>query len=308
MSIPSMIRGLTAWLLVSATTACATTGATFRSGVGDRYLEHPPYYAGTSLDAVARDTSRIGHLPIAFQSGASQSPLFDPRDGSGSAIDRLLQEMNGFLDSRGVSTRMVEGRRVSAVAHRATQTPPDVRFGCAPSLGIPGNDCAERGDSVLGRNFQTMQLAVGRPSTEWIEWMREITSGSRTARTLVVTLEVGQYLTRQEGWRGTKIVELGTNNVATLPWLTSLETPVMVLQLTAALVDRDGRAIRIGAEGIYVHRTRLLVSGIGAQELLTAEDVQAVRSARREDLPGAPLAWKVALETVVTGVTGRRSP
>ena len=50
---------------------CASTGATFRSGVGDAYLEHPPYYAGQSPEALARDTARIGHLPIAFQRGAS---------------------------------------------------------------------------------------------------------------------------------------------------------------------------------------------------------------------------------------------
>ncbi|HZA51832.1 MAG TPA: hypothetical protein VE549_13900 [Myxococcaceae bacterium] len=34
-----------------------------------------------------------------------------------------------------------------------------------------------------------------------------------------------------------------------LPWLTSLETPVSVLQLTGALIDRSGQAVRIGAEG-----------------------------------------------------------
>jgi len=38
--------GVVASLLVL--TACATTGATVGSGVGDRFLEHPPYYAGGS--------------------------------------------------------------------------------------------------------------------------------------------------------------------------------------------------------------------------------------------------------------------
>ena len=156
--------GLSGSAMVGCATTGATTGATFRSGVGDAFLEHPPYYAGNTREATSRDTTHIGHLPIAFQRGASQPSIFDPRDGSGSAIDRLLEAMNAYLDSLGVSTRLAEGRRVSAVAHAATQHPPDVRFGCTPRLDIPGEDCAERGDSALGRGHQTMQLAVGRPS------------------------------------------------------------------------------------------------------------------------------------------------
>jgi hypothetical protein len=289
------------FIVLVGLSACFTTGATFRSGVGDRLLEHPPYYAGAGL--VAGDTTPIGHLPIAVQRGASQAPIFDPRGGSGSAIDRLLDEMNQYLDSLGVSIRVAEGRRVSAVTHAATRTPPDVRFGCIPALGIPGNDCAERGDSALGRGNQSMQLSVGRPSPEWVAWTRELMDGAQTTRTLVITLEVGQYLLRQEGWRGTKVLELGTDNSARLPWLTSLETPVTVLQLTGALVNRDGKAIRIGAEGFYARRTRLLVSGVGGQELLSDDDVAAARAARRDDLPGEPLAWRVALTELVSGLT-----
>jgi hypothetical protein len=149
-----------------------------------------------------------------------------------------------------------------------------------------------------------MRLAVGRPSAAWTEWMREVMTGVGVARALVVTLEVGQYLPRQTGLRGDKQVELGTGHVAKLPWLTSLETPVTVLQLTGAVVDRDGRAVRIGAEGIVAHRTRLLVSAVGGQELLRDEDVAAVRALRRDDLPGRPLAWRVALAQLVAQLTG----
>ena len=292
-------------VLTLLVTACATTGATFRSGVGDSFLEHPPYYAGAR--AVPANATRIGHLPIAFQRGASHAPIFDPRDGSGSAIDAVLGEMNAYLDSLGLTTPLVDGRRISAVSHEATTVPPDVRFGCAPELGIPGNDCVERGESALGRGYQTMQLAVGRPSQAWVSWMRDVLDATGTSYTLVITLEIGQYLPRQEGWRGGKIVELGIGNTAHLPWLTSLETPVMVLQFTGALVGPDGKAVHIGAEGFFARRTKLLVSGFGAQELVTDEDVRAARELRREDLPGQPLAWRVALRELATRLAGRSS-
>jgi len=289
-------------LAVLALTGRATTGATFGSGVGDALLEHPPYYAGARMEAVASDTSRIGHLPIAFQRGATQPAIFDPRTGRGTPMDALLDEMNAFIDRLGVSVRLTPARPA------ATHVPPDVRFGCIPESGVPGNECAERGDSALGRGPQHMQLAVGRPSREWTSWMAAVTSNAGVSRVLVVTLEIGDYLTRQQGLVGNKILELGTGNTARLPWLTSLETPVTVLQLTASLVDRDGKALRIGAEGFYARRTRLLVSAIGGQELLSDEDVAAARALRRDDLPGAPLAWHVALRELVTRVTGRAAP
>jgi hypothetical protein len=77
-------------------------------------------------------------------------------------------------------------------AHAATAVPPDVRFGCIPENLVPGADCQERGDSALGRWRQQMQLAVGRPSSEWVSWIAGVMNDQRTARTLVVTLEVGQ--------------------------------------------------------------------------------------------------------------------
>jgi hypothetical protein len=104
--------------------------------------------------------------------------------------------------------------------------------------------------------------------------------------------------------RGSKSVELGSDNVQSLPWLTSLETPVTVLQLTGALVDSTGKARRIGAEGIAAQRTRLLVSAIGAQELFGDEEIKRVRSARRDDLAGSPLAWQVALRHLVAELMG----
>jgi len=270
-------------------TGCATTGATLGSGVGDRMLEHPPYYAGAAVTAAAPAGSRIGHLPIAYQRGAAQSPIFDAAGGAGTPMRALLGEMNAFLDSLGASVRVSDQVTATTVDG---MVPPDVRFGCATASG-----CAS----------QTMYLAVGRPSGTWDAWSREVMRADSVSKLLVVTLEVGHYLPRQSGWRGAKSVELGTDHTAHLPWLTSLETPVSVLQFTGALMDDTGRARRIGAEGIQARRTRLAISALGGQEIITDDDVQRVREQRREDLPGEPLAWRVALVQLVEQLTGRRA-
>jgi hypothetical protein len=93
--------------------------------------------------------------------------------------------------------------------------------------------------------------------------------------------------------------------VVNLPWLTSLETPVAVLQLTGARVGRDGRAQRIGAEGLLARRTSLPVSALGGQAMIADAEVEQARTARREDLPGQPLVWQVALRELVRGLIGR---
>lgn len=283
--------------------ACASTGTTFRSGVGDAFLEHPPYYAGRDPGPVA-GAYRTGHLPVVYQRGASHSPIFDPSWGE--PMTELLGEMNAYLDSLGVSVRLVEGGQVSAVSHAGSRVPPDVQFGCETDPGGPGDECAMGDDEALGRGHQATRLAVGRPSPEWAAWMKELMDAGGTDAALVITLEVGQYPLRQKGLRGTKIVELGTSHVAQFPWLTSLETPVAVLQLTGALVGPDGRAIRIGAEGLTARRTSMLVSSIGGQALMSDDDVEHLRTARRDDLPGHPLVWQVGLRTLVGGLTGAR--
>lgn len=277
-------------------TACASTGATWRSGVGDSLLEHAPYYAGLSRAEVDARTSRIGHLPVAYQRGAAQSPIFDP--SLSAPVRALLADMTAYLDSLGVTARVAEGGRVSAVTSAATEFPPDVSFGCVVPAGTPDEDCLTDPDEARGRHPR-YRLAVGRPSNEWRTWASEAMESTGADAVLVITLEVGQYPIRQSGWRGTKEVVLGTENVVKLPWLTSLDQSILVLQLTGAVVGRDGKVMRIGAEGLMPRRTPFLASAAGLQALITDDDVAALRSARREDVPGKPLVWQAGLRQLV---------
>lgn len=285
------ILTLTALSLL-AFAGCATTGATLGSGVGDRLVEEPPYYAGRGVPV---QPARVAHLPIRYQAGGSQEEMFDPSGGYGSPVASLLTEMNAYLDSLGASVRV-------AAAAPLPGTPPDVHFGCEQrSPGVC--DANSRDLAVQGKPW--MKLAVGRPSPDWVPALRRALEASRADAALVVTIEVGQYWTHQKNLLGAKEVRLGTGYEASVPWLTSLEQPVQVLQLTGALVDRDGRALRIGAEGMLAQRTNILLSGFGAQELIQDEDVERLRGARRDDLPGRPLVWRAALENLVAQLTGQ---
>ena len=272
---------------------CATTGATFGSGVGERQLEHPPYYAGRTS---AMDASRIARFPIAWQGGASQPAAFDPSGEPGAPVAALLREMNAFMDS-------VAGGRALPVVTGAGLVTPNVYFGCERDAS---DDCVQRGDSVLGRQGTTMRLAAERPSPGWIARNAALLDSAGASHALVITLEVGQYWTRQKGLRGAKSVELGTGYEVPLPWLTSLEMPVTVLQVTGALIDRDGKAVRIGAEGLLAQRSSIVASGFGLQRLISDEDVERARTERRTDLPGQPLVWREALCRMMGELAGVR--
>ncbi len=272
-----------------ATIACALVtfaacaGSTLGSGVGDRYLDEPPYYAGERL---AADVP-VAHLPVGYQAGAMNPPTFDPSGETGTPVAALLAEMNAYLDSLDLA--------VGAVAAAAPGRAPDVRFGCMTDAI---DECEEPDDLSRAR----LHLAVHRPSADWITWAQQTLQASDATHLLLITLETSQYWARQRDLLGRKEVRLGTGYTVSVPWLTSLDDPVSVLQLTGAVIGADGRAVRIGAEGLLANPTNLLLSAVGAQDLISEEDVERVRTAVREDLPGRPLVWQVALRNLVEGL------
>ena len=268
---------------LSLCAACASTGATFRSGVGPTSLDHPPFYAGAPAIATQR---AVTHLAIRYQRGAEQAARFEPAGGSGTPVGKLVAEMNHYLDSLRMS--------VPVVAAPETGTAPDTHFSCTTDMG----------DCVTG-SIRRLQLSVGRPSQDWIAWLTSALDSTRADDALVITLELGQYLPRRKGFGLDKEVELGTGYAVPIPRLTSLENPLAVVQLTGALVGRDGRAIRIGAEGMIAKRTNIVLSSMGVQSLISDEDLERLRTLRREDLPGQPLVWQAALRTLVAQLTGR---
>lgn len=280
---PARHRGLLFLLLVTAALSLhACAGATVGSGVGDTYFEAAPYYAGR----IVPPGGTIAHLPIVFQRGATQPASFDPSDRQGTPVAALLAEMNAYLDSLGVTVR---------IDATPAGTAPDVHFGCER---MPDDDC-ENADSR-----RPQRLAVGRPSRSWVEWAEAEAAQVGADRVLLISLEVGNYMPRQRNWRGQKEVQLGTGYAVDLPWLTGIDRPVSVLQITGALIDAEGRAIRIGAEGLIARRTNLLIASVGAQAIIGDDDVERIRTSRRQDLRSQPLVWQAALGNLVAQLTG----
>ena len=280
-----------AYMAVAAlVAACASPGATYKSGVAPRSFDKPPFYAGA---AAAPNDSKVAHLPIRYQRGAEQGAQFEPTNASSSPVAALVAEMNAYLDSLAMSAKLSPGSVEVGTA-------PDVHFGCMQAM--IGGDCLGDGDEDASHE---LQLSIGRPSTDWTQWIGTTLDRASHAQALMITLELGQYWPRQKGLSLGKEIRLGSDYTVGVPWLTSLERPIAVVQLTGALIGRDGRAIRIGAEGMLAKRSNIALSAIGAQMLVTDDDIERLRTLRRDDLPGQPLVWQVALRNLVSQLTGR---
>jgi len=163
--------------LAVLTTACASSGATHQSGVAPKSFDRPPFYAGAEMPNV----SRVAHLPIRYQRGAEQGAQFEPRGATGAPAAALVAEMNAYLDSLAASAKLSP---TSAEMGSA----PDVHFGCLPAM--VGGDCVGDGDEDA--NHQ-LELSVGRPSREWIDWIGTTLDSASHDNALLITLELGQY-------------------------------------------------------------------------------------------------------------------
>ena len=277
------------WCLLSTVLLLAgCTGATVGSGVGDAWLGRAPYYAGRAGPAGV-----IAYVPVTFQAGAAVPATFDLDDEPGTPVGALLGAMNAYLDSLAAGEGLVPVDPVRG-------TPPDVHFGCEQD---------ELGDCVFtdedGDGDPEMRLAVGRPSGEWTGGAAARLADAGAGALLVLTLETGNYWPRQTNWRGSKAVDLGTDRTVGLPWLTSLEDPVSVVQLTGSLVGPDGRAMGIGAEGLVARRTSIVLSGFDVQALASDDDVEALMTERVGEGADAPLVWQRAIDDLVRGLTSR---
>lgn len=284
----SAARALLHVLLPVAAAACA--GTTVGSGVGEASLDRPPFYAGR-LAAAGEAT---GYLPIVYQAG--EDPIFEPEQGPGSALHDMIAEMNAWLESAGPGKRLVP---TSSPAGGA----PDVQFRC--ETDVFGDCDEESADDIHGRR---MRLAVTRPSHDWAAWAQREMTAAGVTRLLLITVETSDYWPRQVDWRGRKAIELGTGYAVALPWLTALDRPISVVQVTGVLLGADGRAIRIGAEGMLARRTAFLASAVGAQRVIGGDDIAELRQARRDDLRGEPPVWQVALHNLIAQLSGEVDP
>jgi hypothetical protein len=121
---------------------------------------------------------------------------------------------------------------------------------------------------------------------------------------LIVRLAIVDYPKTDEGFFGKKAV-LGPGHEVEIRFLSAEMTPVQVLQVTGILLGPDGRALAAGGEGIIALDSPFWVQMLEARkEIDPALIERVIRSERRDDLPGRPLKWEAALDSLVRDLLG----
>ena len=276
-------------LLALGARASATSSRTYQ-------MDRAHYYRGDVPAA-----PRLVVLPVA-------TPALRTFRGDTSAppqLRALLDTIDAHLGA------IVRAPRLAPATHAALlDGAPRVRFGCAAedepttrfggALYSPG--CLEVDEETVGRHNQ---LDVTSGTRAWRERVAAALDSADADHLLIVALEMSDQWPVQKGWSMAKEVRLGTGHSVSIPWLSSLEVPVSVVQLTGLLVDRTGKVVRSGAEGLLAVRTSSAASLMGIQKAVSDDDIARLRvGERRADLPGAPLVWESALETLVAQVAG----
>ncbi len=280
------------FLALPALAGCAT----MQSFTPRQELERAPYYR-TYADFSVPEAAAIGHLPIRPDYQADIT-------GGTDALAPLVDSMNAYLDAAGWTTRL-DWAPPKAQA-------PWAYVGTAAGLNARTHLLA---DSAIHRVMVIQALA---PSRNWASQLQAAADRQHIEGVLVVTLGPGDYFLREpDAYRDrrdddrnrpgdardrrerSKELELGTGYTLPIEWLNAADQPVPVLHLTGLLLSRDGTVLRAGAEGILAKRPSFRRMVPGADAALTPDDVSAAMTLRRDDLPGQPLAWRVALENLV---------
>jgi hypothetical protein len=243
-------------------------------------LDRPPYYDGKLKSAVRP----AAHVPVKYRVVPGS---LDPTPERSKSLGAVLDSLNAEIVRLGLT--------VALPADLGTQRQPGVTFGCRRG-GTEANGTPRASDEIDPTEPRRMAFRVEDASKQWRELARLATGDSLRA---IVCVQLGfdEYWVRQKDWKGNKVIDLGSTRSMPITWLTSLDDPVQVLQLTGALVSPDGRVLRVGAEGLLARRTGMTASMVGAQEVLTEDDLRTLTDPAPD---GSGPVWRSALRELVS--------
>jgi len=280
-----MTLGCTALLVAGAAVASAAVGA----GRTDR-LDGAPYYKSYQKNV---PDGAVVTPPVRLDPSADDAfgDLGRPQ-----SLRLLLEALNRHLAT-------LEWARPHDI-ELPEDGAPQVYVGSADGEHAPAAAAMEM-DGLDERAPMIIHLQF--PSKAWRQAAGTVLADQGAQGAVVLTLGFSEF---PKSYKGTfrKRVVLGTGYETDIRFLSPELEPVHVLYVTGALVDLEGKVIRAGAEGILSEDAPFWAQSIGAQKEIDTDMVlRLLEEERREDLPGHPLTWQVALENLLAQLLGEPS-
>ncbi len=180
---------------------------------------------------------------------------------------------------------------------------PQIYLGSADSERAPPQAQDQR---LPHDRFAPMVIHVQKPSDGWQRAVSELLAREQADYAVVLTLGVSQYPKGREGVFAKKVT-LGTGHEQPIRFLTAEDKLLEVLQIEGVIVDRQGRIVRAGAEGVIARDTPFAAQVIDVGRSIDDRSLEKVLTTeRRDDLPGSPLNLDIALANLVAQL--RRDP
>lgn len=268
----------------------------WRSGAGmgrTDVLKRAPFYVvyGPREGGAINAATTVGCFAVSIDR-AGRTVFLDA--GGEAALQPLLAAMNARLE-KGARCKPLTG----------TSLPEEG----APNLYAGSSDGESASPIHDDDNDQSDQsrmiLSVQPPSKAWRAELARVLQENAVQHLLIIRLGLADYPQSAKGVFGKRVI-LGTGHERDLKFVTPTDQQIPVLQITGLRLDRDGRILRAGAEGIIARESGFVVRMVlRATELLRPEDLRNAVEARRDDLPGRPLKWEVALDELVTSLLSR---
>jgi len=289
MAVTKFAKGARAAVVLALASLSGCAALDEMSVAQTQRLDEGEFYADIA-SGVRQQTDRAVLVPVALDPELATSLGYGQRAGE---FGPIVAAMNQSLQA------MACCRYVAAAALPVGA--PWVYVGSAVGEFAP----AEAGEQVLPHDqFPPMVMHVRKPSAAWSQAMAGLLAREGARYAVVVTLAVSQYPKGREGVFGKKVV-LGTGYEERIQFLTAEDKLLEVLQLTGVLVDTQGRVVRAGAEGILARDTPFAAQVFDVSKVLDDRTLERVLTKeRRQDLPGDPLRWEVALGNLVAQLRG----
>lgn len=228
-------------------------------------------------------SSKIMHAPITLDRKMTEEFFYQGRE---KILGPLLLSMNHYIDSLGWS------QNIKMPDPMPRKGEPYLFVGSSEAETAPPVTQMMRDEHDM---YPPMALYLEKPAKDWEKTYKELMAEGEGEYSLHIWVGLTEYPKANKGVFKKKVV-LGTGYEREIRFLSAVDKPVEVLQFTGILLDKEGTVIRAGAEGFLHEDSPFWVQALDAGTTVDDNAINKLHDEqRRTDLPGNPLAWKVAL-------------
>lgn len=237
------------------------------------------------LKTIPDENAGIYHLPLDVADRYKTDPFFK---SGGRSLQPLMKIISKYIDSLQLSAKL-ETDQLSIPGG------PRLFIGNFESFDAPPEAKHMRNEND---KYPPMIIHIEKPAKEWKTALLQSLTAVNGNFLVIMNLSFAEFPKADKGLVGKKVV-LGIHYEQSLNFLTAIDKPVEVLQITGMLLDREGNILRAGSEGILAKDTPFSLQIFNIQKEIDRKAIdKLINEERREDLPDKPLKWKVAVNNL----------